>query len=393
MKNPALKPYCRQVMSRDNDVIRFKMERSTLEIDDPDGSIFAFIRLLDGARGVEEIASECRLTAREVEEGLALLDRHRLLACGTADPIGLTEREQIRYKNNLTYFSLYESLNESRFDFQKKLKNATVAVVGLGGGSVIAAWLAAMGVGRIVGVDFDRVELNNLNRQFFYTEDDVGEYKTIALQRRLHALNRDVKVEVHQRRIESAQSLVDIAAEADMMVSAIDTPPLMGSRYVNAACLHRRIPSYYLSIGNRLGFYFRVLPYESGCTDCRVLHIMRTDPVTAGRIRRQVAGAAADADTGNPGFAPNVAVMTALVASDIAKQLTGYSAISDMPFGLVPFHDMDISRRSIPRYSDCPSCGRSADPGTDEWVEPVALERLLEVAEEAAPLSGERENR
>lgn len=388
MTNPALKPYCRHVMSRDNEVIRFKMERTTLEIDDPDGSIFTFIRLLDGSHSVEEIARECQLTAREVEEGLALLDRHRLLACGTADPIGLTEREQIRYKNNFTYFSLYESLTESRFDYQKKLKGATVAVVGLGGGSVIAAWLAAMGVGRIIGVDFDRVELNNLNRQFFYTENDIGEYKTIALQRRLQAMNRDVRVEVHQRRIDSAQSLADIAAEADIMVGAIDTPPLMGSRYVNSACLHRRIPSYYLSIGNRLGFYFRVLPYESGCTDCRVLHIMRTDRMTAQRIKQQVAGAS-DADAGNPGFAPNVAVMTALVAADIAKQLTGYAAIPDMPFGLVPFHDMDISRRSIPRYSDCPSCGHSAALGA---VEPVAMEQLLEVAEDAAPLSLERED-
>ena len=191
MMNPALKSYCRQVMSRDLDVIRFKMERTTLEIDDPDGSIYAFIQLLDGSRGLEEIARERQLTLHEVEEGLSMLDRYRLLTCGTADPSGLTEREKVRYKNNFTYFSLYESLAESRFDFQKRLKEATVAVVGLGGGSVIAAWLAAMGVGRIIGVDFDRVELNNLNRQFFYTEDDVGEYKTIALQRRLLALNRE----------------------------------------------------------------------------------------------------------------------------------------------------------------------------------------------------------
>jgi molybdopterin/thiamine biosynthesis adenylyltransferase len=269
-------------------------------------------------------------------------------------------------------------MTDSRFDYQRKLKNAKVAVIGLGGGSVIAAWLAAMGVGTIIGVDFDRVELNNLNRQFFYTEDDVGEYKTTALKRRLNALNRDVQVEVHHRKIDSAQSLADIIAGADLVVSAIDTPPLMGSRFVNSACLQLRIPSYYVSIGNKLGFYYRVLPFESGCTDCRLLHIMRTEPDLLDMTKQKWFGAVPDVDFGNPGFAPNVAVITSLIASEIAKQLTGYGPTFELPFGLVHFQDMKVSHRNIPRSSVCPSCGhRSESTG----IEPIPLDRLFSIAE------------
>lgn len=369
-------------MSFGNGVVRFKMERASLEIPDPDGTIHSFIQLLDGTRTAQELSRFTGLTSRETEEAIALLDRYRLLETDAIGSFGLSEREQVRYKNNLTYFSLYESLTNSRYDCQAKLKNAKVAVVGLGGGSVIAAWLAAMGVGTIVGIDYDRVELNNLNRQFFYTEKDVGEYKTVALKRRLEALNGDIRVEAVQLKVDGAGSLLQAISGADFVVGAIDTPPMLGSRYVNSACLRLGIPSYYVSIGNKLGFYYRVDPFETGCTDCRLLHILRTEPELLETTKRKWRGDVPDVDFGNPGFAPNVAVITALIASEIAKRLTGYGQPFAQPFGLVDFREMSVSHRNIPKADDCPSCG----PGRrSDGPEPVPMETLFALAESGVP--------
>jgi len=382
MLKPSMKEYNKHLMMIDNDFIRFKLEQTTLEIHDPDGTILAFIHLLDGTHSLADIARMLNLAMDEVEEAVALLDRHRLITCDRHIPDSLSEREMIRYKNNFTYFSMHESLHESKYDYQLKLKNATVAVVGIGGGSVIVTWLAAMGVGKIIIVDYDTVELNNLNRQFFYSEHDIGDNKTSALARRIHSLNSDVQIEMHHRKIDSAESLLDIIPGADLVVCAIDQPPLLGSRYVNSACLHLRIPSYYVGIGNTVGFFYRVFPYQSSCIDCRLLHILRTEPDLLAYTKRVLAGGLSNVDFGNPGFAPNVAFITSLIASEIAKQLTGYMPAAELPFTMVNFRNMEVAYRDIPKSPDCPSCGKQANKLS---IEPISLERMLDIVETMQP--------
>src|SRR5437868_7845418 len=73
---------------------------------------------------------------------------------------------------------------------QEKLKQSSVLVIGAGGlGCPALLYLAAAGVGRIVLVDFDRVDVSNLQRQVLYTSEDEGQPKAEAAARRLRALN------------------------------------------------------------------------------------------------------------------------------------------------------------------------------------------------------------
>lgn len=82
--------------------------------------------------------------------------------------------------------ALQKGLTETQ---RQNLQEARVAVAGLGGlGSNIAAWLARMGVGHLLLVDFDKVELSNLNRQYYFLED-IGRYKANALRERLLRVN------------------------------------------------------------------------------------------------------------------------------------------------------------------------------------------------------------
>ena len=91
---------------------------------------------------------------------------------------------------HLTKEELHAALVERHgADIQQKLDHATVGIAGLGGlGSNIAVHLARLGVGRLVLVDFDTVEISNLNRQH-YTMKDIGIPKTLALLEQLEAIN------------------------------------------------------------------------------------------------------------------------------------------------------------------------------------------------------------
>src|SRR6187455_3140136 len=85
---------------------------------------------------------------------------------------------------------------------QKKIKATSVLCVGAGGlGSPIAMYLAAAGIGKLGLVDFDRVELSNLQRQLLHGTADVGRPKTQSAQETIAGLNPGVQVVLHEARL------------------------------------------------------------------------------------------------------------------------------------------------------------------------------------------------
>jgi adenylyltransferase/sulfurtransferase len=105
---------------------------------------------------------------------------------------------------------------------QERLHASRVLVIGLGGlGSPVAMYLAASGVGHLVLVDFDQVELSNLHRQVIHHTADVGRLKVDSARERLAALNPEVRVTTHARVIEDEELLAEARA-ADVVVDASD---------------------------------------------------------------------------------------------------------------------------------------------------------------------------
>ena len=107
--------------------------------------------------------------------------------------------------------------------FQKKISNATVAICGLGGlGSNIAIALARAGIGRLILIDFDRVDITNLNRQQ-YKAYQIGMYKTEALSENLKEIAPYVELETHTLRIDE-DNAVKLLQDADIICEAFDNP-------------------------------------------------------------------------------------------------------------------------------------------------------------------------
>src|SRR5450830_969337 len=108
---------------------------------------------------------------------------------------------------------------------QEKLKDARVLCIGVGGlGSPSALYLAAAGVGTIGLVDFDVVDLSNLQRQIIHTTDRVGMPKTESAQKQINALNPGVKVIRHDVRLTSDNAM-GIIKDYDVIVNCGDNFP------------------------------------------------------------------------------------------------------------------------------------------------------------------------
>ena len=105
----------------------------------------------------------------------------------------------------------------------QRLQAAKVAIVGLGGlGSNVALWLARLGVGQLLLYDFDKVELSNLNRQYYFLED-VGQYKATALLGHLKAVNPYGNY--HSRVVQLTEdNLAELLSEAHIVCEALDKP-------------------------------------------------------------------------------------------------------------------------------------------------------------------------
>ena len=106
-------------------------------------------------------------------------------------------------------------------ELQRKFTSAVVAVCGLGGlGSNIAASLARAGIGRLILIDFDRVELSNLHRQQ-YKVSQIGRYKTEALSENLKEIAPYTELGIHTARIMESNA-AELLKNADIICEAFD---------------------------------------------------------------------------------------------------------------------------------------------------------------------------
>ena len=140
----------------------------------------------------------------------------------------------------LTRYSRHFVIPEVGEKGQAKLLDAKVLILGAGAlGSPSSLYLAAAGVGTIGLVDFDTVDMSNLQRQIIHTVDRVGMLKTESAQKQLNALNPGVKVIRHDVRL-SAENVMDIIKDYDVVVNGGDNFP---TRYlISDACFFAKKP-------------------------------------------------------------------------------------------------------------------------------------------------------
>ena len=156
------------------------------------------------------------------------------------------KRKDVLAPHEIKRYSRHLILPEVGMQGQLALKQSSALIVGAGGlGNPLAQYLAAAGVGRLGVVDFDVVDLTNLQRQVLYSTKDVGRPKLQALKERLEAINPNVEVKTYETRLTSENAL-GILTEYDVVIDGTDNFP---TRYlVNDACVLLGKPNVYGSI-------------------------------------------------------------------------------------------------------------------------------------------------
>jgi molybdopterin/thiamine biosynthesis adenylyltransferase len=164
------------------------------------------------------------------------------------------------------YYSRQTVLSELGVSGQEKLKEAKIAIIGLGGlGSVTALYLALAGVGKLTFVDQDTVEINNLHRQVLYSLTDIRYPKVEAAERRIHQINPQVTVTAVPENVQS-DNVASILSDTDCVVDGLDN---MQTRYViNQFCAEKQLPFIFGGAIGMEGNLATLKVPETPCLEC-----------------------------------------------------------------------------------------------------------------------------
>ncbi len=169
-------------------------------------------------------------------------------------------------EDQITRYSRHILLPEVGGKGQKKISQAKVFVVGVGGlGSPVALYLAAAGIGTIGLIDSDVVDMSNLQRQVLHHTPDVGRAKVLSAKEKIHAINPDVKVETHESRF-TAENALELITPYDVVIDGVDNFP--AKFLINDACYFADKPLVHAGILRFEGRVFSILPKKSACYRC-----------------------------------------------------------------------------------------------------------------------------
>ena len=246
----------------------------------------------------------------------------------------LSPKELSRYARHL-------SLPEVGRQGQTRLKNSRVLIVGVGGlGSPVALYLAAAGVGTLGLVDFDEVDITNLQRQILHGTEEIGKPKLESAKRRISSVNPNVHIVKHSCRLDSHNAL-EILENYDVVVDGTDNFP---TRYlVNDACVLLGKPNVYGSIFRWEGQVSVFAKDEGPCYRC-----LFREPPPPGLVPNC-------AEAGVLGVLPGV--VGSLQALEVIKLILdeGDSLVGR----LLIFDALELKWREVKlkHNPDCPVCG------------------------------------
>jgi len=223
---------------------------------------------------------------------------------------------------------------------QEKLLASRVLIVGLGGlGSPVAMYLAASGVGNLVLVDHDRVDLTNLQRQIVHATERVGQDKTTSAAQGLAALNPGVRVTTINQKLEGTA----LEEQVQQVDAVVDTTDNFASRFaINAACMRAGKP---LVSGAVVRFEGQVAVFPPGGPCYRCLY---------------AEGGGPDEACATLGvLAPAAGIIGSIQAVETLKLLLGIG--QTLAGRLLLFDALNMEWREIRLRKDpqCPVCGET----------------------------------
>lgn len=246
----------------------------------------------------------------------------------------LNDSQMMRYRRHLL-------LPEIGVEGQKKIMNSKVLVIGTGGlGSPVDYYLTAAGVGTIGIVDYDVVDLSNLQRQILHFTSDLNKPKVFSAKNKLNDLNPDVNVVVYNQKINDSNAC-DIIKDYDFIVDCTDN--FFVKYLINDSCVRLEKPFSHAGIFHFYGQTFTHLP-GTACYRC-LFPEFPTDEYISQYSNAGLFGAIAG-------------MLGSIQAAEVLKYITGVGEL--LTNRLLTFDALTMSFNTVnfKPLASCPICGQ-----------------------------------
>jgi molybdopterin/thiamine biosynthesis adenylyltransferase len=243
----------------------------------------------------------------------------------------------------LLRYSRQVMLSDVDLDGQDKLLAARVLIIGLGGlGSPVAMYLAAAGVGHLTLVDFDAVDLTNLQRQIVHTTARIGMNKAASAAQTLRELNPGVKIET----IEKSLATDELLAQVKLATVVVDCTDNFQTRFaINAACVAAKVPLV-SGAAIRLEGQVAVFDARAETSPCyRCLYEEDSDDLTC---------------AANGVLAPLVGIIGSMQALETIKLICGFGSSLAGRLLLLDARHSQWRELKLPKDHNCPVCSQCA---------------------------------
>jgi len=247
----------------------------------------------------------------------------------------VNDQQLLRYSRQIM-------LPEVDISGQQRLLDARVLIMGMGGlGSPIAIYLAAAGVGTLVLVDFDDVDLSNLQRQIIHTTATIGISKVASACQQIQALNPDVQVEQINSRLRGSE-LLEQMKMADVVVDATDN---FAARFeINRASVMAATPLV-SGAAIRMEGQVSVFNQNQSAPCYRCLY------KDEGELDMKC--------TENGVLAPVVGIIGSIQANEVIKVITGIGETLSGRLLILDAKSMDVRILKLGKDPQCPVCGET----------------------------------
>ena len=228
-------------------------------------------------------------------------------------------------------------------DKQQSLLDAHVLIMGLGGlGSPVAMYLAAAGVGKLTLVDFDHVDLSNLQRQIIHTTGSLKQLKVESAASAINALNPEIETVCINKKL-NQNELEQLLEKTDLLVDATDN---FASRFmINRACFNTRTP---LVSGAAIRMEGQVSVFDFKNPDCPCYRCLYDED-----------GEEDTSCSENGVMSPMVGIIGSIQAMEAIKLLTSYGETLSGKLLITDAMYQDWRCMNFKKSPDCPVCGQS----------------------------------
>jgi adenylyltransferase/sulfurtransferase len=261
-------------------------------------------------------------------------------------------------RGNRNRYCRQSLLPEIGMDGQRRLRESRAVIVGLGAlGTSVANFLVRAGVGQVVLIDRDLVELHNLQRQILYTEEDLDRPKAVAAAEILQKINSSVEIETQTKDL-NISNAEELLVGADIILDGTDNLP---TRFLmNDVCLKHGIPWVYAGAVGTSGMVMPILPGRTPCFRCLIPSLPPPGMLPTCDIA---------------GVLNTIPALIASLECTLAYQiLTGRLEARDESSFLVHVDAwrQTFDRIEVARRVDCPCCGK----GRLEFLDALSREMI-----------------